>query len=268
MSRMSKFISDLKNLPKKFKPQTLLLASLSASIITMLLVEFVFDDMPELFDGGHRLGNIMVNVSLSYIAAYLFYLVTVAYPKVVEKKHSEEYLADQISLVSFFVGQIVVDSTNGSITQAMLNDQSEISEEAIREAMNNVFMDTVLSQTRTDLNGNRYNVGDAVSRDIHEFGDASSELLHHSPYLESELIESILSIRKITMHKAWVNENAMRGVTIRLAPGFQLNASRRDVSCYSESIIQYIYKYRQIKSVLKDNYAHTKFMQNRFSRLS
>ena len=72
---------------KHISPNRILMASLGFAIGTICIVEFVFDDVPELFSGGAKLGSIVVNVSLSYIAAYIFYIVTYLIPSHRDRKH-------------------------------------------------------------------------------------------------------------------------------------------------------------------------------------
>jgi len=47
------------------------------SIISVVIIEFYLNNINEIFRGGHILGEIVVNLSLAFIASYIFYFVVV-----------------------------------------------------------------------------------------------------------------------------------------------------------------------------------------------
>jgi hypothetical protein len=61
-------------------------AALLLSIVCIALVEFMFSDIEELFSGGGKLGELTVNLSLSYIAGLIFYILTVYIPALEQRK--------------------------------------------------------------------------------------------------------------------------------------------------------------------------------------
>jgi hypothetical protein len=60
------------------------------SVIIIGLIEFVFDDIPEIFKGGHKLGIIFENLSLSYIAGFIFYFLTIHLKAEKDKRNYNE----------------------------------------------------------------------------------------------------------------------------------------------------------------------------------
>jgi hypothetical protein len=49
---------------------------LALSLICIIYLNFIFNKTQELFYGGAKLGEILTNLSLAFIASYIFYFVT------------------------------------------------------------------------------------------------------------------------------------------------------------------------------------------------
>ncbi len=130
---------------KKISPNILLFITLVLSVVTIFLVEFILDDIPEIFDGGAKLGNIFVSVSLSYIAAYFFYIVTFIIPRKTERKNIEEHAAHLINMSLFYILFIMQDATNMNISQRDLKLKN-LNEDDFSKAMKGVFMDHELKR--------------------------------------------------------------------------------------------------------------------------
>ncbi len=61
--------------------------------IAIVSVEFILDDVPEIFDGGYKIGRIIVQLCLAIVASYIFYLIVVHIPKEQEREHLRELIA-------------------------------------------------------------------------------------------------------------------------------------------------------------------------------
>ncbi|ETT53909.1 hypothetical protein BSK66_12540 [Paenibacillus odorifer] len=72
------------------------------SIIIIIITQFVLNEIPEYFNGGARLGNILFNISMSYIVSFIFYIVLVYLPE--EKKLT--YIKKHIILLINDIEQI------------------------------------------------------------------------------------------------------------------------------------------------------------------
>lgn len=57
------------------------------SIIIVLCNNVLLNDIPEFFSKGSEIGNILSNLSLAYIASFIFYLVVVKYQENKDKKN-------------------------------------------------------------------------------------------------------------------------------------------------------------------------------------
>lgn len=50
---------------------------LLTSVVAIIFIDFILDDIPELFAQGYKIGVIISNLSLAYIAGFIFYILTV-----------------------------------------------------------------------------------------------------------------------------------------------------------------------------------------------
>jgi len=62
------------------------------SSLCIILVEVVFDKTEELFSGGAKLGEIVSNLSLAFIASYIFYVVVVHIKYMKDKEQLNPYI--------------------------------------------------------------------------------------------------------------------------------------------------------------------------------
>ncbi len=248
---------------RSFPITSVLFGLLIVSIVTTISVEFVFCEIPELFKGGAKLGALLVNLSLSYIAAYVFYVLTVVVPRHIEREHIKEHAAHLINMVLFYILFIMQDAVNMKIPQKDLKTK-HLSENDFRLATQDVFMDNELAQFRASADGYNMKVGDAVSKNISGLIDTVNELFKHSAFLEPQLVSLISSSIRNEMNESWINSNRMGPVYI----GNQtLVPQRRDVSCYAKHLADYQDIYRRIEQILSSRYAQTESAKSYFENV-
>lgn len=231
-------------------PKRVLFFSLLAAIVAIFLVEFVFHDVPELFSGGARLGNLVVNVSLSYVAAYFFYIVTFVVPRKIERQHIEEHAAHLISRILFYILFIIQDATNMRISQKDIK-LADLTETDFQEAMQGVFMDDELKNFRVGKGGHNMKVGDAVESSIVGLERTADELFKYSPHIETKLVALVSAALRNTMNESWTNSYRLGAVHIG---NVTLVPERRDVSHYAKHLCQFLEIYHDIQQILLDKY--------------
>lgn len=239
----------------------LLLFLLIVSCITVLSVEFLFSGVPELFRGGHKLGVVLVNISLSYIAGCIFFFLTVAMPKRIEREQLKEHVAYLIKRIMNEILNIMQTAT--TLDQAARPEQifnnhdtqptllvKEIDEQWFQKHSKGVFMSYPISRANAD--GSIMDVGDSIARDIKELNRKIDELLKYSTYIDSELIAIVSSTYRNGMVESWVNRN-------RIRKNYENREclDRPDASIYAEYLFQYYKNYKGIESILKKGYSKT-----------
>jgi len=238
---------------KHISPNRILLVSLGFAIGTIFFVEFVFDDLPELFSGGAKLGSIVVNVCLSYIAAYIFYVVTYLIPRHIERKHIEEHAAHLINMVLFYILFIMQDAANMNIPQKDLKIR-DLSEDDFKSSMKDVFMDNEIRNFRAGSDGHNVKVGQAVINNMEGLNRTVNELFKYSQYIETQLIADVSAATRNNMIESWTNRYRMTPIYVG---GQVLAAVRTDVSCYAKHVYEYQRLYRSIEAILLTKYAST-----------
>jgi hypothetical protein len=82
------------------------------SILAVLLNDFVLRDIPELFIYGHDIGSILSNLSLAYVASYIFYrIVVVEREKIIRKKiyKSVSVITKKVIFHGYYVYSVLQD---------------------------------------------------------------------------------------------------------------------------------------------------------------
>jgi hypothetical protein len=238
---------------KKFYPDTILVFSLLIAILTVILVEFVFDDVSEIFDGGARLGEISVNISLSFVAAYFFYIVTFVVPRKVERKHIEEHAACLINKVLSRILHIMQDAGNFNISQKDLK-LKRLTEDDFKNATTNVFMDNELKNFRAGGDGRNICVGEAVIKNIEGLKNNVDELFRYSSLLEPELISSISSATRNLLNESWANRYKLGLIHVEDEVMYPV---RTDLSGYAKHLYEYHFLYKAIENIFLTKYSNT-----------
>ncbi len=238
---------------KHLSPNKILFFSLLIVILAIAMIEFVFENTVEPFEGGAKLAEITVNLCLSFIAAYLFYLITFVIPKYIERKQIEEHAAHLINKVLFHILFIMQDATNFNISQKDLK-LKPLTETDFKDAMKNVFMDNELKRFRTGKDGHNQNVGEAVINHIEGLKNTIDELFRYSPYIETSLISSISEAIRNNMNESWINRYHM-------IPSHVGNetfvAVRTDITGYAKHLYEYNRIYKTLKNILLTKYSST-----------
>ena len=238
---------------KHISSNKILFVSLLIAIVAIVLIEFVFDNTIEPFKGGAKLAEILVNLCLSFFAAYLFFLVTFLIPKYIERKQIEEHAAHLINMVLLYVLFIMQDATNMNISQKDLKIK-HLTEKDFKNAMKNVFMDNGLKNFRLGIDGYNQKVGEAVINSIEKMKSTIDELFRYSPYIETELISSISEAFYNNMNDSWINR-------YHFVPAHIGNqtfvAVRSDVTAYAKHLVEYQHIYKKIEDILLTKYSST-----------
>lgn len=66
------------------------------TLLTIFLIDFRLIDIPEKFVGGYKLGQIIYNLCLSYVSAFIFYFLVVHIKEQEDKKNLYPYLSKKV----------------------------------------------------------------------------------------------------------------------------------------------------------------------------
>lgn len=146
------------------------------SLSCVILVEFIFNTTKELFIGGAKLGGILSNLSLAFIASYIFYVVVVHMKYIKDKEHLDPYIV----LKSRQLVTAIRVLTHSLILRAGEDpDNKYPSEEELRD---------IASKT------NFLDQAPEADRRIHPHINTMSDYFYHWKRLGEERLEDILGL--------------------------------------------------------------------------
>jgi hypothetical protein len=70
-----------------------------AAILIIVFTQFIWAKTTEFFPGAANLGNILFNISMSYIVSYIFYVILVYLPEQKNKKYMENEVNKAVQLI-------------------------------------------------------------------------------------------------------------------------------------------------------------------------
>lgn len=70
---------------------------LLCSVVMLMLIDFWFIDIPELFYGAYKLGQLVYNICVSYISAFIFYFLVVHIKEQKDKNNLNTYISLKVS---------------------------------------------------------------------------------------------------------------------------------------------------------------------------
>lgn len=250
----------------KISTEKIIFITLIIAVITIILLEFVFYETPELFKGGKKVADLSINISLSYIAAYIFYIFTFIIPKQREKNHVSEHVAHLISRLLFFILMIMQDTCRGNISQRDLK-LTVLSNEDFKNAMAEIYFDTPLTSAKVNEDGHIINehVGLSVKNSIDKIKTISDELFKYIQYLDSNLVSLVTKTLRNQFNEIWVNSIELDSIYLN---GVELTTEKKDVTGFSMSLVEFQQIYRDIEQILKNDLSHTKASIEYFDHLN
>src|SRR5690554_715759 len=108
---------------------------LYASLLTILLVNFVFNETNEIFKYDAEIGNVLSNLSLAYVASYIFYrIVVVEREKEIKKTIyiSVIKLTNKLLFNGFYILDVLVENEKKDRNK-IHKEKNKITEEEYKE---------------------------------------------------------------------------------------------------------------------------------------
>ncbi|WMO06079.1 hypothetical protein NI378_06350 [Vibrio parahaemolyticus] len=237
---------------------TILTFSFVIAVAITTCFEFIFHDAPELFEGGDTLATILVNLSLSYIAGYIIYLVTVVAPARIERNNAKEHIAYLIEKIMFRLLSIVYHAINNKIIQPDLISRSDVSQDELKELSADVNLLTLCHHYTVRDDGENMCVGEALVKRIQELESYSSKLFdHYSKIVQPEVLSIISSSLYCEMNEMVLDSYRMRNAVIKLE-GEEITYIPVSMDRFSSELDLFLVNYHALKNVLIEKYPNTK----------
>ncbi|HHX8286380.1 TPA: hypothetical protein ACVOYT_004555 [Vibrio diabolicus] len=230
--------------------------------VVIFLFEFQLSDTPEMFKGGAKLAELVVGLCVSYLAAYIFYLVTIEYPYRKRKEHLSEYLATLVIDVRESLDIVVCGLINKPFYQYEKFDLDS-SKNEIRQVLSKVYLSTESNKNKHVYGKQKEEVGEFVSRNLVVLDSAIRELANNSDYVEQELIKIISILTQNPIKKEIPYLHNCKPTKIG-ENWYQDAKSLENLAEYTENLIEYIEAVNHLDKILKEKYAKTQVVQTKY----
>lgn len=167
------------------------------SIISVITIELYLNNINEIFRGGHILGEVVVNLSLAFIASYIFYLIVVH----IKTQKDKEIIHKHIHIK---IGAIISDS------KILIKEMAKASNyQLTSDYPNEKELFNICSNIRLDSNGPMVIGKNNVQANWAQYLDFMKrrtekhiqEIFLFMQYLDTYLISSLYSIQDSYYYK-------------------------------------------------------------------
>lgn len=216
---------------------------LLASIVTILLIDFLFNEMTEIVSFGYELGMVLSNLSLAYISSFIFYYVIVVLK---EKKDKKNIYFTVFEWTDRLVGRAYSVYHNVIAASGAINtdyDKKTITKEQFVELCKlgnpNAISKTTFFRTPTN-NQQPATYGELIYNDSVSNVEAYTEkIFNYMPFLETDFVKLI---------------NRLHSSHFFLeAPTFLHKTRNTDFSVYADNMYEFLELVREL-----DTYNSTK----------
>lgn len=146
---------------------------LLVAVFSILLTDFVLDEIPELFEGGYKLGVIIRNLSLAFIAGFIFYFLTIHIKSENDKRKYNEVIGQISHDIVIHTDNMVTGIINHKNPKERKKYNSNLLHESCREI--NAFKKNAPIHWADDTQGNwldyLYYYMTDVNKDIKRLND-------------------------------------------------------------------------------------------------
>jgi hypothetical protein len=191
--------------------QKLLFAFFAISVFVVVAFEFFYIDQVELFTGGAKFADISVNLSLAYLSAFIFYVVTIYLPENSKRKRSSELALKTTNRIVFSVRYFFMRQDGGyiDINGKVIPTFEDISDWTGRT---NFYSDAPIATSPTT----KMKYVEAIEKFlVKETMQEIDKASFYGSYFEHEYMESLYALRRskliefVTRHPPqslnWVN---------------------------------------------------------------
>lgn len=161
-----------------------------SAVLSIVLIDFWLINIPELFNGGAKLGQIIYNLSFAYVTAFIFYFLVVHLKNQKDKENVYNYISSKTQMV---IGQAkgLIDSFANSANVTVVNDYPNSTELhsiclAIKPNSNSPLV--------IGAPGNYANWIQYFEYYKNRSNDATDKILSKLQYLDSELVIKLAKI--------------------------------------------------------------------------
>jgi len=199
-----------------------LLAIFLISFFSIVLIDFWLIDIPELFNGGEKLGRIVYKLCFAYISAFIFYFLVVHLKSQKDKENLYSYISSNTSMVIGQAKALINSFVNSSNMKLKGAYPDSIELQSICKTINpNSKAPLILGRIGNNATWMQYL--DYFKRRSNE---ASNKVLSKVLFIDSELVQKLAEIEDC---------NHFKEITMFV----NIPIQNTDLSAFEPSIAQY-----------------------------
>ncbi|MDO9552257.1 hypothetical protein [Rhodonellum sp.] len=220
---------------KLLNQRQLLNLILLASIVTILLNDFLFNEMTEIVSFGDELGMVLSNLSLAYISSFIFYYVVVVLKEKKDKKNiyfTVYEWTDQLVGRAYSVYHNVIVASGAIHTDF---DKKTITKEQFVELCklgnpNAISTNTFLG---TPTNPQQATYGQLIyNNSVSNVKAYTERIFNYMPFLETDFVKLINRLHSSTF--------------FLVAPTFLHQTRNTDFSVYADNMYEFLELVREL----------------------
>lgn len=159
-------------------------------ISTIICIDFWLKDIPEIFRGGAKIGDIVYKLCLSYTSAFIFYFLVVHIKAQKDKANLYHYVAKKVDMV--------IGSATGLITELANAANITLAGQYPTDAELTTICNTINPKSNSPLllfNVNRHaNWIEYFDNQKQRSNDATEKVFSKMPFLDTKLVDILARI--------------------------------------------------------------------------
>ena len=174
--------------------KTILKIILAIAIVSVVLVKFLLADITEIIDKGNEFGEILYNLSLAYIASYIFYRIVVVIPA----NRNLKNIHDSTSFITYgiihFGSRIIKPKKSQEGYLDITDSNNEISESEFQNSCKAIGLYDTFDFKWTTSEISQITYLEHFRKTRKQIIENKTELFGFMPHLETEHIKLINDI--------------------------------------------------------------------------
>ena len=152
----------------------------------LLLHALVLRRTPEIFAGAASLGDLLANLSLAYVASYIFFMIVVLIPRREDRQNTYGYFLRQTNRITSNASRIIIEI----IDLSPEDSSQEPSLETFTRACAQVGLKTPTSM-RIYETGEAATISQFITYHLDQSRTAQDKILRFMHHVESELVRAL-----------------------------------------------------------------------------
>ena len=160
------------------------------ALLTVCIIDFWLSDIPELFSGGYKLGQIIYKLCMSYISAFIFYFLVVHIKQQKDKENLYLYVSKKVHIINSSASGLISAISKASNITLIEKFPSKEELDIICKLINpNTNAPLILGPRDNYANWIQY-----FNYSKKRSNDATEKVFRKMPFLETELVNILARI--------------------------------------------------------------------------